>query len=80
MQNHLSDLNNHLFAELERLSDEDMDDGQIEREIARAKAINATAQAIVANGNLALRAAEFQDSALSAHATVPAMLTDGGES
>ena len=64
MQNHLSDLNNHLFAELERLSDEEMDDGQIEREIARAKAINATAQAIVANGNLALRAAEFKDSAM----------------
>lgn len=78
MRNHLTDLNDHLFAEMERLSDEDLTDEQIEREIKRAKAVTSVAQAIVANGNLALRAAEFSDSALSADTTVPAMLTDGG--
>lgn len=30
MQNHLIDLNNHLFAEMERLSEEDMTDEQRE--------------------------------------------------
>jgi len=80
MRNKLGDLNNHLFAEMERLSDEDLTGEALSSEITRAKAINATAQAIVANGNLALRAAEFQDNALSAHASLPTMLTDGDES
>jgi hypothetical protein len=33
MKNKLTDLNNHLFAELERLSDEDMTDGYMARKI-----------------------------------------------
>lgn len=79
MQNHLSDLNNHLFAEIERLSDEELSGDDLETEIQRAKAINSTAQAIISNGNLALRAAEFKDNAMSAHAAVPTMLTDGDD-
>lgn len=41
MKNKLTDLNNHLFAELERLSDEDITDDQLERELKRAKAVAA---------------------------------------
>lgn len=39
MKNKLLDLNNHLFAEIERLSDEDLSDEELEKEIERAKAI-----------------------------------------
>lgn len=37
MKNTLTDLNNHLFEELERLNDEELDDEQIERELKRAE-------------------------------------------
>ena len=39
MKNKLVDLNNHLFAELERLSDEDLQGDELTAEIDRAKAI-----------------------------------------
>lgn len=55
MQNKLVDLNNHLFAMLERLNDEDLTPEQLKIEIERSKAITNTAQAIIQNGNLALK-------------------------
>jgi hypothetical protein len=56
MKNKLSDLNNHLFAQLERLGDEDLKPEQLEQEISRGKAITAVAQQIIANGKLVLAA------------------------
>lgn len=78
MRNRMADLNNHLFAEMERLSDEDLTGEALAGEITRAKAINQTANNIIGNGNLMLRAAEFQDQALSSHARLPEALEDGG--
>ena len=43
MKNTLGDLNNHLFAQLERLGDEDLKDDALTEEIERAKAINQAA-------------------------------------
>lgn len=54
MKNTLSDLNNHLFAQLERLSDEDLDEEEVKKEVVRSKAITSVARVIVANGKLAL--------------------------
>lgn len=39
MKNKLIDLNNHLFAQLERLSDEDLTKEQIEQEVRRTEAV-----------------------------------------
>lgn len=56
MKNKLIDLNDHLFAQMERLSDETLDGDKLKQEIERAKSITGVANAIVANGKLALDA------------------------
>lgn len=56
MKNKLSDLNDHLFAQLERLGDEALNPDQLAQEIDRGKAITGVAQQIIANGKLALDA------------------------
>ncbi len=58
MQNKLIDLNNHLFAELERLSDEDTIGDNLDQEIKRAKAIANVATHIISGARLALDAAK----------------------
>lgn len=61
MKNKLTDLNNHLFAELERLSDEDMTDEQLDKELKRAEAIGKISAQVISNGHLALNTAKFRD-------------------
>jgi hypothetical protein len=56
MKNKLSDLNDHLFAEIERLGDECLKGEALTEEIGRAQAITGVALAIVANGNLVYKA------------------------
>lgn len=46
MNNKLSDLNNFLFAQLERLDNPEMTDEEFEREIKRSKAITETGKMI----------------------------------
>ena len=60
MNNKLSDLNNHLFAEIERLSDEDLNEDELKSEIDRARAITSVSKQIIENGALALRAEKFK--------------------
>lgn len=59
MKNKLGDLNNHLFAALERLSDEDMTPEQIDQEAKRAAAIVGVADKIIGNANTQLTAAKL---------------------
>lgn len=56
MKNKLTDLNNHLFAQLERLGDEDLNEEQLQTELERTKAISSVAKNIVENGRLLLDA------------------------
>lgn len=56
MKNKLTDLNNHLFAQLERLSDEDLTGEQIADEVKRSDAIVDVAEQIVRNADLQLKA------------------------
>lgn len=78
MKNHLSDLNNHLFAQLERLSDEDLTPEQISTEAERGAAIVAIADQIIRNASLKIQAAKI----LSDHGLDPSShlkLDDGGK-
>lgn len=57
MKNKLTDLNNHLFAQLERLSEEDLTPENIEQEVKRAAAIVDVAEQIARAADLQLKAA-----------------------
>ena len=59
-RNTLVDLNNHLFAELERLGDEDLTQEDLEKEIARADAITKVGNVLVNNAKTALEATKTQ--------------------
>ncbi len=54
MKNKLTDLNNHLFEQLERLNDDELTGENLDKEINRAKAITNVAQTIINNGALLL--------------------------
>lgn len=56
MKNKLINLNNHLFAQMERLSDEDLTNEVLVQEISRAKAISSIATQIINNAKLSLDA------------------------
>ena len=59
MKNKLADLNDHLFAQLERLSDEDLSPEQTEKESKRGEAIVAVAEQIVRNASLQMQPAKI---------------------
>lgn len=56
MKDKFTDLNAHLFAQLERLGDEDLTPEQVELEIGRAKAISGVADRVIHSAALVLKA------------------------
>lgn len=74
MRNTLGDLNNHLFAQLERLGDEDIKGEHLSEEIERAKSIIGIASKIIDNGALSLEAHKFMDDRMNADKKLPKML------
>ncbi|AKC04706.1 TPA: hypothetical protein PQS99_001884 [Staphylococcus aureus] len=73
-KNTLVDLNNHLFAQLERLNDEEIKGDELQEELQRAKVISDVARSIVKNGNLILQAHKFKDESLDLNNQLPEML------
>ena len=56
MKNKMTDLNNHLFLQLEKLLDPDLSDDELKKEIARAGAVSSIAANIIQNANTAIKA------------------------
>lgn len=74
MKNKLIDLNNHLFAALERLNEEDISNEALQKEIDRSKAVSSLARDIVSIGRLALDAeVAKQENQLT---SIPVMIAD----
>jgi len=59
-KNKLMDLNNHLFAQLERLSDEDVTGDKLQEEVERAKSVTLVSREIISVGKLAMDARKYQ--------------------
>ena len=74
MKNSLGDLNNHLFAQLERLGDKELKGDKLHEEISRAEAISKIATQVIATGSLVLKAKSFMDDILNADTKLPNML------
>lgn len=74
MKNTLRDLNNHLFAQLERLNDEDIKGEELKEEMERAKSVTQIAQQIISNGSLVLQAKKLMDNRENADIKIPNML------
>lgn len=74
MKNTLEDLNNHLFAQIERLGDEELTGEALDMEIKRTDAIADIAEQIIKNGELQLKAMKHMDEYGYGQEKVPEML------
>ena len=74
MKNSLGDLHDYLFAQLERLSDEDLKGEELQQEIVRSKAVSTVASQIIQNGHLVLQSQKFMDERLDANIELSKML------
>ena len=74
MRNKVSDLNNFLFAQLERLDDELLKGEELDAEISRAKAMTEIAGQIINGGALLLKAWMAADRNLEDGAPLPDIL------
>lgn len=78
-RNTLGDLTNHLFAELERLGDEDLKGDALRDEIDRAKAVSDVASQVISNANVMLRVVQLRSETGVTKTQIPHELTGGGE-
>lgn len=59
--NNINDLNEHLFAQLERLSDPDLNSADIKKEQSRSRALIDVSGMIIESGKLMLQAEKIQN-------------------
>ena len=57
----MTDLNNYLFEQLERLNDDGLTEDQLERELRKTDATTKIAEKIIANGELAFKTMKHMD-------------------
>lgn len=74
MRNTLGDLSLHLFAQLEKISSDDLKGEELKEEVARTKAISLLAKQIIDNGTLVLEAQKMMDNRMDAEMELPRML------
>lgn len=75
-KNKLSDLNDYLFLQMERLNDEDLKGDALQSEIERSKALTGVAREIVANASLEFEARKFVADGFGGKRELPASMSD----
>jgi hypothetical protein len=78
MKNKLSDLNDHLFLQLERLGDESLKGEDLEQELDRARGITVISQQIIQNADLVLKAEKMKREGLIDKEVTGRLLNHGG--
>lgn len=79
MKNNLMDLNNYLFECIERITDDDLSEDELKKEIQRSNAVQQVAKNIIENSRLALEAKKhFDEYGLDSNVSIP-LLGDGNE-
>ena len=72
MKNNLMDLNNYLFECIERITDDDLSDDELKREIQRSNAVQQVAKNIIENSRLALETKKhFDEYGIECNVSVP---------
>lgn len=61
MKNTLTDLNNILFEQIERINDDELKGDKLEEQLKKTKTVNDIAKTIVSNANLELQAIKHMD-------------------
>lgn len=74
MKNKLTDLNDHLFAQLERLGNEELKGDDLQQEIDRSKAISNVATHVINNATVVLKAEEMRLEYSKGSVDLPKML------
>lgn len=73
-RNKIIDLNDHLFAQLERLGNEELHGDALKEEMARAASVSEVAEKIIKSGDLMLRARIAADNTVRGDKILPAIM------
>ena len=74
MQNNLSDLNNHLFSQLELLESDELNEKDLDRELKKAKAISQISSQILNIARLQIAAINTAEECGLCNKDLPALL------
>jgi len=74
MKNNLSDLNNHLFATLELLESDELDDKQLEKELKRASTVCKVSSQILKVASVQISAIKTAEACGLLNKDMPALL------
>lgn len=80
MKNTLTDLNNYLFEQIERINDDSLTTEELERELRKTDSIVKLSEKIIDNGELAFKTMQHMDNYgynTKARVVPPMLTTDG---
>jgi hypothetical protein len=78
-RNKISDLNNHLFAQLEKLNDDELKGENLSTEVERARAMSSLASQIISSTKLTLDAMKMANNGEINPVDVPNLLNENNE-